>query len=275
MPRAPRTVGITGRTDVDEATEVAREVCRLCRDYGLEVVVDESLGIEGVETADVRSLGETSDVIITIGGDGTILRVSRLTSEHEVPILGVNLGKFGFLTEVGKDEIRDAVRRLAEGEFEVEERSKLLVEVGGEERGDVLNEVTVITSRPAKMIQYGLLIDGFEVERAWADGVLISTPTGSTAYSLSAGGPIVEPEVECTIITPLNPFKLEARPMVVSMDRRIEVEVHDPDRAEVVLDGQKYLKFDEPVIVRRSPRKALFVRFDSSYFERLREKFLG
>ncbi len=275
MPRAPRTVGVTGRTDLDRALEVARLVCRLCREHGLEVIADETLGLERVEATDLRSLGELSDVIVTVGGDGTILRVSRLTSEHEVPLLGVNLGKFGFLTEVSEREVPEAIRRLAEGDFTVEERDKLLVEVGEEEREDVLNEVTVTTSRPAKMIQYGLIIDGFEVERAWADGVLVSTPTGSTAYSLSAGGPIVEPSVECMIITPLNPFKLEARPMVVSLNRRVEIEVHDPERAEVVLDGQKYLPFREPVVVTRSAHRARFVRFDSSYFERLREKFLG
>ncbi|WP_457620681.1 NAD(+)/NADH kinase [Methanopyrus sp.] len=270
----PQVVGVTGRTDLGRAVRVAERVCRLCDREGLDVLVDDSLGTSGYPRVDLKDMGGEVDVIVTVGGDGTILRVSRITSEHEVPILGVNLGKFGFLTEVSESNLKKAVSRLARGDFNLEEHRKLRIRIGGSDEGDALNEVTVITSRPAKMIRYRLSIDGFELETTWADGVLVATPTGSTAYSLSAGGPIVEPQVECSIITPLNPFKLEARPMVVSMDRRVEIDVDDPERAEVVVDGQEYMNLDGTVSVTRSPNVARFVRFGSTYFERLKEKFL-
>ncbi|NPB01698.1 MAG: NAD(+)/NADH kinase [Methanopyri archaeon] len=270
----PEVVGISGRTDQPEAVRTATEACRLFEERGVKVLVDKTLGIQGYENASLGDIGESSDLVVSIGGDGTILRISRMISEHEIPILGVNLGKFGFLTEVEADDLEEAVDRVCEGDYDVEIRKKLAVTVGGVPEGDVLNEVTVITNKPAKMIRYRLYVDDVEIEDVWADGILVATPTGSTAYSLSAGGPVVEPRVPASIITPLNPFKLSARPLVVSMDRTVTVKVDNPERAEVVLDGQEYVAMENPVEVTESNNVAKFVRFGTSFFDKFRAKFL-
>ncbi len=270
----PEVVGISGRNDHPKAVETATEACKLFEKRNVRVLVDKTLGVQGYENASLGDIGENSDLIVSIGGDGTILRISRMISEHEVPILGVNLGKFGFLTEVEADELEEAVDKVCRGDYGVETRKKLKVTVGGVPEGDVLNEVTVITNKPAKMIRYRLYVDGTEIENVWADGILVATPTGSTAYSLSAGGPVVEPKVEASIITPLNPFKLSARPLVVAMSRTIEIKVENPERAEVVLDGQEYVAMENPVEVTESNNVAKFVRFGTSFFDKFRSKFL-
>jgi NAD+ kinase len=209
------------------------------------------------------------DFIIVIGGDGTILRVEHKTKK-EIPILGVNMGTLGFLTEVEPYETFFAISKLIEGEYYIDERIKLRTYLNGEVSvPDALNEVAILTGIPGKIIHLRYYIDGDLADEIRADGLIISTPTGSTGYAMSAGGPFVDPRLSVTVIAPLAPIALSSRPMVVPSESRIEVRNMALTR-EIVLaiDGQfyTYLPPETEIMIEKSPRKAKFVRFTKEIY---------
>ncbi|AHL23444.1 NAD(+) kinase [Thermococcus nautili] len=275
--------GVVARRDRPEALKLAYRVYDFLKVSGYDVVVDEDTyrHLKEFEEADVLPLEDFDvDFIIVIGGDGTILRVEHKT-KRDIPILGVNMGTLGFLTEVEPHETFFAISKLIEGEYYIDERIKLRTYLDGRASvPDALNEVAILTGIPGKIIHLRYYIDGGLADEIRADGLIISTPTGSTGYAMSAGGPFVDPRLSVTVIAPLAPIALSSRPMVVPAESRIDVRNMALKR-EIVLaiDGQfyTYLPPETEITIKLSPRKAKFVRFTKEiypkYTLRLKKRF--
>ena len=214
--------------------------------------------------------------IISIGGDGTILRTSRIIDGNEIPIIPINMGTVGFLTEFDKTKIFDAIDKVINGNYEIEKRTKsagLIKYKDGSQKilPDALNEVVIITKSPAKMLHFEVYVNGDFVEDVRADGLIISTPTGSTAYSLSAGGPILEPAVDAFVIVPICPFKLFSRPLVVDGNSEIKIKILKKDTL-VVVDGsiECEAKKGDEIILRKSSSYTYFVK-GYNFYAKLRK----
>jgi NAD+ kinase len=219
------------------------------------------------------------DVLVTLGGDGSLLRGARLLRGAQVPILGVNLGRVGFLTAATKDQACEALERLASGRYVTERRLTLQAAIVAS-RGEpsplpvALNDVTIHKGGVARLIRLNVQVDGQDVANYSADGLIIATPTGSTAYSLSAGGPIVVPTVEALVITPICAHTLGVRPLVIPTDARISVAPIRPWTEDLLIsvDGQQatVLGADDRVELRRGDSPVALVRFEADYFARMR-----
>ncbi len=260
----------------------------VCRGKSKDIAVLREL-IEGIDTDDLdvtidadsaRKIGLTGqkiedmdvDLLVCVGGDGTILRTLHYL-KRPIPVLGVNTGLVGFLARIQPENAVTQLRKLVADGFEVDSRERLSVRVMEEKMPYAMNEAVVITSRPGKMLHFAIFVDGEELEELRADGVVFATPTGSTAYAMSAGGPIVDPKVNATIIVPIAPFKLSARPTVVEINSEIALELRGTKDAELVIDGQFYRKLkreEEMRITKGEP--ALFVKLPDRYFSRLQDK---
>lgn len=222
------------------------------------------------------------DALLTLGGDGTLLRGARLIASHQVPILGINLGRLGFLTCCAADQLVDALDHLARKEYKVEQRMGLIASIDRTSSGAVreswiaLNDVVVHKGGVARIASLKVGVSGEPVATYSADGVVISTPTGSTAYSLSAGGPVVFPTLESILVTPVSPHTLAIRPLLVPAESEVTVQRDDgPADILVTVDGQvgTTLGLDETLRVHRAARPILIIRFPgSSFFATLRKK---
>ncbi|ASJ08153.1 NAD(+) kinase [Thermococcus siculi] len=275
--------GVVARRDKETALKLAYRVYDFLKVSGYEVFVDSETYsyLQEFNEEDVLPLEDFDvDFIIVIGGDGTILRVEHRTRK-DAPILGINMGTLGFLTEVEPHEAFFALSKLLEGEYHIDERIKLRTYLNGENRvPDALNEVAVLTGIPGKIIHLKYYIDGGLADEIRADGLIISTPTGSTGYAMSAGGPFVDPRLNVVVIAPLAPIALSSRPMVVPATSRIDVRNLALTR-EIILaiDGQFYTHLDPETEIRveLSPRRARFVRFTDEvypkYTMRIKKKF--
>ncbi len=204
--------------------------------------------------------------IISIGGDGTVLRTSRIVDGNEIPIIPINMGTVGFLTEFDKTKVYGAIDKVINGDYEIEKRTKsagIIKYSNGTQKilPDALNEVVIITKSPAKMLHFEVYVNGNFVEDVKSDGLIISTPTGSTAYSLSAGGPILEPAVDAFVIVPICPFKLFSRPLVIDGNSEIKIKLLKKDTL-VVVDGniECEAKKGDEVVLRKSRSYTYFVK---------------
>jgi NAD+ kinase len=276
-----RRVGIVGQTRDPQLERVVRSLATVADHHGLELYPES--GLDGLcERAGEFRAGRL-DLLLSFGGDGTLLRGARMVAPHHTPVLGVNLGHLGFLTSVGPEHLADAFDALAAGAFWLDTRFTLEARVIGRD-GTIgrdylaLNDAVLHKGGFARVIRLAVFVgdDREEVAAFAADGVILSTPTGSTAYSLSAGGAIVAPSVECLLATPISPHTLALRPLILSAHTRIEVEVLQPD-AEVVLtiDGQagEALTCGDRLVVTRGTASVPLVRFPGqSFFPTLRRK---
>jgi len=238
-------IGIIGKLNSKEAFEMSCELASWLAERDVTVYFDNELGDLGWGNSVDRGLiSSLSDIVVVLGGDGTFLAAARLVSESDIPLLGVNLGRLGFLTEIGREEIYPMMEQLLSGDFEIEERNMLSVTIlrGDERLGEflVLNDAVVNKGAVARIIDLQIVLDGSYITTFKADGLIISTPTGSTAYSLSAGGPIVYPTLPVAIITPICPHILTNRPLVVSNKSNIKVKISASDITDVflTLDGR-------------------------------------
>lgn len=226
-------------------------------------------------------LGEVCDLLIVIGGDGSLLGAARMLARHYVPVLGINRGRLGFLTDILPDEIEERVGAVLDGEYRLEKRFLLsaVVQRGGETigRGEALNDVVVNSGTSAKMIEFDLYIDDEFVYHQRSDGLIISTPTGSTAYSLSGGGPIMHPRLDAVVLVPMFPHTLSSRPIVVDGNSEIRIvispgnEIHPP----VTCDGQVNLTAlpgDTVVISKKRHKMKLVHPKDHSFYASCRDK---
>lgn len=219
------------------------------------------------------------DALLTLGGDGTLLRGARLLRGAPVPVLGLNLGRVGFLTAAARDEVEVALERLASGQFLTERRHTLQTSIVPA-RGEpvtlpvALNDVTIHKGGVARLIRLNVQLDGEDVGNYSADGLIVATPTGSTAYSLSAGGPIIVPDVEALVITPICAHTLAVRPLVIPANARIGITPIRPWTEDLLVsvDGQQAttLAADDRIEIHRGDAAVLLVRFQSDYFARMR-----
>ena len=238
-------IGIIAKANIPEPLEITKKLTAWLKQREVEVFVEKELGeqIGYANSVDAADIPELVDVILVFGGDGTFLGMARLACKHGTPILGINLGGLGFLTEVTVEELYPMMERIIQGNFEVEERQMLLTTIHRDKDTlgtyEVLNDVVINKGAVARIIDLAIYIDDSHVTTYKADGIILSTPTGSTAYSLSAGGPIVHPTIPVTIITPICPHTLTNRPLVVSNKMKVEIKVttQEPD-TYLTLDGQ-------------------------------------
>jgi len=266
--------GVACRSDANKSISLARTVIDFLHEDG-EVFVEEHLAqaIE-IKGYNLREIDKKADIVVTIGGDGTILRAVK---EIEKPVFAINSGGMGFLSEVESKYAVGGLKRLIEGNYNVVERSKLKTTLDGKRLPDALNEVTVQTDRIAKILYLKIFVDEELIETMGADGVIVATPTGSTSYALSVGGPIMDPSVNAMVIAPLAPFKLSARPWIVPMDRKVRIELLAKSKeSKIVIDGS----FETPVtdqsniVITGSEKKARFVRFGESFYQMVRLKLM-
>jgi NAD+ kinase len=214
------------------------------------------------------------DAIVTVGGDGTILWTML---KNDAPVLGVNMGEIGFLTEVEAKDVPRAVNRLLKGDYNIEERLRLKISLNGRSLPYAVNEAVVRTAQTSKLLHISIRVNGREIERFRADGVILATPTGSTSYSMSAGGPIVDPAVEAVLMTPLAAFRLSARPYVFPARARLETRILSAEKdAVMVLDGQveHAIKHTDRLVFTGAREPARFVRFTNRFYKRLRERLV-
>lgn len=265
-------VGISAKPDVRNLKELVRKVeASLGKEN--EVLFDVDVAkVLGKEPIPIDEMDV--DFLVTIGGDGTILRAVQRSNAK---LLGINAGVMGFLTEVKEEDIETSIKRVLKGEYELDHRIKLKVQKDDERLFDCLNEAVFHTAHVAKMRHFRISIDGFFADEFRADGVMVATPTGSTSYAMSAGGPIIDPRVEAMVMVPLAPFKLSQRPLVVPATSEIEVKLVQPKDCLLVLDGQEIQEISggEKVRITVSENKASFIRFDGDFYARYGEKLMG
>ncbi len=221
---------------------------------------------------EVKEEDPSCELAIAVGGDGTLLRTARAVFGRNIPVMGINAGSLGFLTEVPADEVEDALERIKNGDYTVENRMLLEAAFSGK-REYALNDHVVSMTSDMRMITVRIRIDGTKITEVSCDGIVVSTPTGSTAYSLACGGPIVTPGINATILTPISPHTLSFRPLVVDPEDTIEIIPLTP--ATLVVDGQhRYeLEKDTPVRIKKAPFSLPLIRTGKrGYFEILRSK---
>ncbi|TGC07485.1 NAD(+)/NADH kinase [Methanolobus halotolerans] len=272
-----KKIGIVSRFDNQEALDMARKIIEAFEekvDIVLSPGTAEHLCINDRCTPVENMRDEGVELIISVGGDGTVLRsISKM--DDPLPTLGINLGTLGFLVDVQPDEAISAMEDVLRG-FTYTERSRLAVHINGRALPPATNEVVLITARPAKILTFRVSVDESMIEELRADGVVFATPTGSTAYAMSAGGPIVDPRVDASLIVPLAPFKLSARPWVVPASSKISVEMTIPEKeAAIVIDGQHSynIKASDKVILTKAKNPARFVSSSiNSFYEKVQSK---
>ncbi len=265
----PRRVGIVHKVTSAEASETALFVARFLENKGVEVVTDE------------KETGRSADLVVVLGGDGTLIHAQSLLHGRPVPILGINMGSLGFMTEVPQSGLYDALELVLAGKAQVSERMKLRVHLhkgGTAERAldaEVLNDVVIAKSALSRMAELDTRCSGDYVTTYKADGVIIATPTGSTAYSLAANGPIMYPTMRGVIIAPICPHTLTQRPLVVPENENIEILLMNDTEVYLTLDGQKGLPLErgDRVQVKQSYNRVLLVRNPNiNFFGILRAK---
>jgi NAD+ kinase len=263
-------------TERPHATETAREVARIAVEHGLRVGLcdgdPDALGFAATCTLD------DADLMVTVGGDGTLLRAARIAHPRRLPILGVNTGRLGFLTEVESNAVGfAALARVFDGDVQIDERVALHAMVAGsDEMHFALNEVVVRRVAQARLAPFGLSLDGEMIAHLPSDGVIVATPTGSTAYFLSTGGPIIHPAVDALGVAGLMPHTLFARPLIVPTDATIEITCDgELTRANLETDGivAADLHAGDRVIVHRAAEPVRFARVRAgAFFARLEDK---
>lgn len=273
-------IGVIGHTGYEELPGILQGILRLAPELGLDLEFEASMhevANAGRRLEDPKSI----DALVTLGGDGTLLRGARLVDGSEVPILGVNLGRLGFLTTCGTHDIDEALRSLAEKNYIAEARMALqagALDGDGATRMEwrALNDFVVHKGGFARVVRVGISVNDESIGTYAADGVIVSTPTGSTAYSLSAGGPVVVPTVESILLTPISAHALGVRPLVVSPDAQVEIDTSQSSEALMVtVDGQVGTELvpGEKLVVRRAEWPVHIIRLPgTSFFERMRAK---
>ncbi len=246
---AIRSVGLCVRANHPEAGGTVRGLAKWLDARGLSVRLDEEAGeLVGRPGETREEIAAAADLLVVLGGDGTLLSAARASGERAVPILGVNLGRLGFLTETSHDELYAALERVLAGEARVEARMRLAVRAEREGRvlGEwlALNDAVITSQHLARMLDLDAFVDGRKVTTYHADGLIASTPTGSTAYSLSAGGPILDPALDAVVLSPISPHTLTQRPIVLPADRKIEISPATTG-TQITVDGQAGVRLEE------------------------------
>ncbi len=249
------------------------------KNNGIDLLLDsDSASLVNAKGLERNKLIEAVDILIVLGGDGSFLAAARMATDYSVPLLGVNLGKLGFITEVSLDEFEVVLDYLKAGNFTVQDRMMLELKVsrkGKVQTGAALNDIVITHRNLARMIEMGITINGQPVTQYKADGLIVSTPTGSTAYALSAGGPILYPTLDSVLICPICPHALTNRPLVIPADATINVDVHTQNEVIATLDGQVLIEIDQndDISIYKSEKLSKFIKLPGrTHFDTLRNK---
>lgn len=284
--RIVKTIGIVGNKGKPETRIVTRELLYLLEQKGAKAVLEESIAadLDRLDiAATIEELGQKAQLVCVLGGDGTLLRIARKLAGHALPILGINLGTLGFLSEAEPDHLSSAVDNLLTGRYDIEERSMLEAELVRKGKPlasyTAMNDIGIAKGSFCRIIQCAVYLDDHYVATFSGDGVIVSSPTGSTAYSLSAGGPIVVPNVDALLLTPVAPHSLTARPMVFSGNQVIRIEVDAVHREMgLSIDGQFGYRLEggDQIYIKKSPHITPLVKWKKgSFFEAIRTKLQG
>jgi NAD+ kinase len=272
---AIKKIGIAARCDRPEVIEKVREIlAHFSSKVKIFVATPtaEVLGIEGTPVERMREKGV--ELIISVGGDGTVLRnIAKM--KDPLPILGINMGTLGFLVDVEPENALETIEEVLYG-FSYLERMRVDVFLNREMIETATNEIAIMSAKTAKIIQFEVYVDDCLLDSMRADGVVFATPTGSTAYAMSAGGPIISPRVNAIVVVPVAPFKLSSRPWVIPSDSEITIKLSAPKKEAVIaIDGQKSyrIKPDDIVKLKKSKFPARFVKIsDACFYERVQRK---
>jgi len=257
-----KKIGIIANTEKEKSAECSIQLREWALNKGITVLFEEGIAskIGAAKGMDRRELASQVDLLVVLGGDGTILRTVRFVSEYDIPIVGINLGEFGYLTEVNLNEMYSALELIVKGEYLTEKRMMLDVTIylGTEtiRQQSILNDVVITRGNLSRILNLETMVNERYLTTFRADGIIVSTPTGSTAYNISAGGPIVFPEQDSFIINPICPFTLTNRPIIVPDIAEIKVILWTKEQgASLTLDGQvSYTMISgDSMIIRKSP----------------------
>ena len=266
----PKVVGILAKKGSKEILTEARKIHKIIEQHGFRFVPDEDLGRSAKIPGGKPLRRMEIELLVTLGGDGTVLKAAKEMSRPKTPILAVNMGRRGYLTEVEPSEFEAAFEKWEKGDYELEEQWKLSVLRQNRFLGEALNEALLLPTIPAKMLNLNLTLRGKRVFQARADGIIVSTPTGSTAHSFSAGGPVLETSMDSlslTLIAPLQPVKS----IVVPVKAGVQLSVVEPGpSANLVIDGrlEREIRIGQSLSFRKSGNSTFFVRFGDSFVQR-------
>lgn len=276
-----KSIAIIAKPHDEKIRELLSSVIDFLASNRVEFLLEERAAyVMGVDPVSYETIREKAEGALVLGGDGTLISAIRIFDKKEIPILGVNLGRLGFITETRIEEMIDSLKNMINGDYSLEKRLKLCSEIqlNGQNtfKASVINDVVINKGALARIIDIDVFVNDCFVNRYRADGLIISTPTGSTAYNLAAGGPIIYPTLNNIIITPICPHSLSNRPIVLDADVVVKMKVLNYDeKVFVTCDGQigKRLDKDEEIIIKRSPHSInLVVPKERNYFSVLREK---
>jgi NAD+ kinase len=275
-----RTVGLVAKYQEPKAAQMVRWLVPWLKKRGKKVCVENGLARSGARSCSKKEMAAKADLIISLGGDGTLLNIAPLVERPDVPILGVNLGGLGFITEVAVDELEGVLSKTLDGDYEIEKRMTLEVRVSGKNgrphKFRVLNDVVIAKGARSRIIDLETYVGDDYLCTYRADGLIISTPTGSTAYSLAAAGPILEPTLGAIALSPICPHTLTHRPIVVPSKAAIRVTLRSfGDTVILIPDGQPGVRLDngDQVEARDYGLPVSLIKLASrSYYEILREK---
>ena len=283
MRSAFKTVAVVGKGDAASLPDLLDTLTGVLRTHGLAVLMDVATAEAAKAKPDaavaLEEIGARADLVIVLGGDGTLISCARLVAEHNVPLVGVNLGRLGFLTDIPADALVPAIESVLAGEFTAEQRILLQ---GGVRRGSrtmvstlAMNDVVVSRGAVGSMIEFAVTVDGEFIYTLRADGLIVSTATGSTAYALSAGGPILHPALSALALVPISPHTLSNRPVVIRSTSRIEITLVRGSDARANFDVQAHFQLEpnDVVTVAAAPKPATLLHPKGyRYFAMLRQK---
>ncbi|MEC9415528.1 MAG: NAD(+) kinase [Pseudomonadota bacterium] len=276
-----KTIGIMNRSDDNLTTESIS----LLSDYLIKmernVILTESCPLPAKNKLKEEEIAKAVDLIITVGGDGTILHAANLAQNYDTPLLGINRGQLGFLADIKPNEMQSDISQILEGKFTKEARMMLKVRI---EKSDgkiyedrALNDIALQRSETGRMLNFTTSVSNQYINNHSGDGIIIATPTGSTAYSLSCGGPIIDPEINCYVLVPICPHTLSDRPIVMPDTKSIEIKLqqNNKNKAEITIDGRSICDFTESdkLLITKSNKKTILIHpHGYDYYETLRSK---
>src|SRR6056297_4281671 len=277
------TIGLVLNTEKNNSLEISNKMIQLIKDKGLNYLLEEN-GAKKLnlnhKRASFETLRKKADLIIVFGGDGTFLHTSLNFIGTGIPLMGINLGRIGFLTEIETNELDEALNAIISGNYRIENRNTLEVCIKREgkniQKKYAVNDVVINRAADGEMLKVDMHINKEFVNSYRGDGIIVSTPTGSTAYSFSAGGPIINPQVKALLITPLCPHAVHVKPMVISDEEIIEIDVEgQKDKVFLTTDGRDSvkLKLDDIVRLKSSKQEISLIKFpDRTFYTILRNK---
>ena len=229
-----KTIGLTARNNIEIVDSLQAVIRFLEQNSGTNILLDENIAnlLDGNKHPlfSMDNLGSNFDLVIVVGGDGSLLQVASSLADHDLPVTGINRGTLGFLTDILPGDIESTLQPILDGEFKIESRFLLELSIGAGEQnylGSALNDIVLHPGKAVQMIEFELYIDNEFVYNQASDGLIVATPTGSTAYAMSAGGPIMHPRLDAIVIVPINPHSLSSRPIVVEGNRELTLVVGD------------------------------------------------